>query len=95
MSEEDALNRIRYLLFIYKDDITNTYKSTGDVFDKDFMAIDKLYNMYLDEVYKSHKKERLIKALIKTIYKKFKPQLLLEYGFEDEDQFRDFFEKII
>lgn len=69
MSEEDALNRIRYLLYIYKDDITNTYKATGDVFDKDFMAIDKLYNMYLNEVNKSNKRNKIINLMAEYIVK--------------------------
>ena len=38
------------------------------------------------------KKDNIIDLIINTVYKRFKAELLLEYGFENEEQFKQYFE---
>lgn len=43
--QSEAIERIKYLLFIYKKDDEKGYRATGDVFDTDFKAIETVLNM--------------------------------------------------
>ena len=40
------------------------------------------------------KKDKIIDLIINAVYRRFKAELLLEYGFENEEQFKQYFEKI-
>ena len=42
---------------------------------------------------KEAKQDKMIDLIINTVYKRFKAELLLEYGFEDEEQFKQCFER--
>ena len=39
------------------------------------------------------KKDKQINLIINAVYKRFKAELLLEYGFENEEQFKQYFER--
>ena len=39
------------------------------------------------------KKDKIIDLIINAVYKRFKAELLLEYGFENEEQFKQYFER--
>ena len=42
---------------------------------------------------KEAKQDKMIDLIINTVYKRFKAELLLEYGFENEKQFKQYFER--
>lgn len=39
------------------------------------------------------RKDKQIDLIINAVYKRFKAELLLEYGFENEEQFKQYFER--
>lgn len=39
------------------------------------------------------KKDKIIDLIINTVYERFKAELLLEYGFENAEQFKQYFER--
>lgn len=43
--EQKAIQQLKYLLFIYKDDLEDKYLPTGALFNKDFEAIETVLNM--------------------------------------------------
>ena len=45
MTKEEAIERIKYLLFIYKKDDEKGYRATGEVFNTDFEVIETVLNM--------------------------------------------------
>lgn len=42
---------------------------------------------------KEAKQDKMIDLIINTVYKRFKTELVLEYGFENEEQFKQCFER--
>ena len=61
--QEEAIERIKYLLFIYKRDDGKGYRASGDVFDTDFEAIDIFFNMLKEKDAEIEKKDKRIQEL--------------------------------
>ena len=40
-------------------------------------------------------KEQVIDLMAELVYKRFKPELLLEYGFESKEQFKQYFAELV
>lgn len=59
--QEEAIERIKYLLFIYKRDDGKGYRASGDVFDTDFEAIDIFFNMLKEKDEQIAKYEKIYK----------------------------------
>lgn len=55
------------------------------------LAIIKTNRIYFNEL---DKKEKQIDLMAEIFYKKFKAELLLEYGFEGEEQLKQYFKEI-
>ena len=49
-------------------------------------AYDNIVNLF-------KKQDKMIDLMAETFYKKFKAELLLEYGFESEEQLKQYFER--
>ena len=54
---------------------------------EDLEMLDKGWQIELE------KKDKVINLMAEIFYKKFKAELLLEYGFEDEEQLKQYFER--
>lgn len=50
-------------------------------------AYDNIVNLF-------KKQDKMIDLMTETFYKKFKAELLLEYGFENEEQLKQYFKEI-
>ena len=82
--QSEAIERIKYLLFIYKKDDEKGYRATGDVFDTDFKAIETVLNMLKEkdteiEKYKNLLASNLAKNLNDSIKAKEKANTDLEF----------------
>ena len=82
--QSEAIERIKYLLFIYKKDDEKGYRATGDVFDTDFKAIETVLNMLKEkdaeiEKYNKLLADNLAKDLNNSIKAKHKADTDLEY----------------
>lgn len=82
--QSEAIERIKYLLFIYKKDDEKGYRATGDVFDTDFKAIETVLNMLKEkdteiEKYKNLLASNLAKNLNDSLKAKEKADTDLEY----------------
>lgn len=60
MTKEEAIERIKYLLFIYKKDDEKGYRATGEVFNTDFEAIETVLNMLKEKDTEIEKKDKMI-----------------------------------
>lgn len=58
--QSEAIERIKYLLFIYKKDDEKGYRATGDVFDTDFKAIETVLNMLKEKEAEIEKYKKLL-----------------------------------
>lgn len=65
--QEEAIERIKYLLFIYKRDDGKGYRASGDVFDTDFEAIDIFFNMLKEKDAIEKKDKRMIDLMAEHI----------------------------
>lgn len=63
MTKEEAIERIKYLLFIYKKDDEKGYRATGEVFNTDFEAIETVLNMIKEKDIQINSKNGTINAL--------------------------------
>lgn len=95
--QSEAIERIKYLLFIYKKDDEKGYRATGDVFDTDFKAIETVLNMLKEkeaeiEKYKKLLASNLAKNLNDSIKAKEKANTDLEFlnlGWKTEIEKKD------
>ena len=60
MTKEEAIERIKYLLFIYKKDDEKGYRATGEVFNTDFEVIETVLNMLKEKDTEIQKKDKMI-----------------------------------
>lgn len=65
--QSEAIERIKYLLFIYKKDDEKGYRATGDVFDTDFKAIETVLNMLKEKEAEIEKKDKMIDLMAEYI----------------------------
>lgn len=56
-------------------------------------AIDIAIKTIKEKDKKLEKKDKIIDLIINTVYERFKAELLLEYGFENAEQFKQCFER--
>lgn len=63
--------------------------------DEQIAKYEKIYKEYdcYRWVKELERKDKIIDLIINTVYKRFKAELLLEYGFENEEQFKQYFER--
>ena len=67
--------------------------------NNDFKEEIEVYNVVLNLITKQQKeneeKDRQIELMAELVYKRFKAELLLEYGFENEDQLKQYFAGLV
>lgn len=92
---ETVLNMAKENKYIHKQ--LDEQQATINNYAKELEKYKKLYQIALDNTISSDrenmKKNKMIDLIINTVYKRFKAELLLEYGFEDEEQFKQYFER--
>lgn len=52
-----------------------------------------ILSMLQEQQEENKKKDKIIDLMTKIFYKRFKAKLLLEYGFESEEQLKQYFER--
>lgn len=85
----------------YNVNLENKTKSELILFIKELQDMlkekDKLYHKALGDLVKADREniqlKKQIDLMAEIFYKKFKAELLLEYGFEDEEQLKQYFER--
>lgn len=55
-------------------------------------SIDKVLFLIKEQQEANKKKDKIIDLMTEIFYKRFKAELLLEYGFESEEQLKQYFE---
>ena len=67
--------------------------------NNDFKEEIEVYNVVLNLITKQQKeneeKDRQIELMAELVYKRFKAELLLEYGFENEEQLKQYFADLV
>ena len=67
MTKEEAIERIKYLLFIYKKDDEKGYRATGEVFNTDFEVIETVLNMLKEKDTEIQKQAKMIDLMAEYI----------------------------
>lgn len=62
-------------------------------FKHEIRAMKTVLNMLQEQQEANKKKDKIIDLMTEIFYKKFKAELLLEYGFESEEQLKQYFER--
>ena len=57
--------------------------------------IDTVLSLIKEQQEKLEKKDKQIDLMAELVYKRFKAELLLEYGFENEDQLKQYFAGLV
>lgn len=63
--------------------------------DTDVRAIEMVLSMLQEQQEKMDKKDKQIDLMAELVYKRFKAELLLEYGFENEEQLKQYFAGLV
>ena len=85
--QSEAIERIKYLLFIYKKDDEKGYRATGDVFDTDFKAIETVLNMLKEKEAEIEKyKKLLVDNLAKELNNSIKAKEKADTDLDDLDK---------
>ena len=81
----------------YDKKVTNQAKNTIKYYENinnlEEIPIDILRIMYKNKINKLNEKDKIIDLMAEIFYKRFKAELLLEYGFESEEQLKQCFER--
>ena len=76
------------------EDIKNNSWTTKYIMSSDSKKAETVLNMLKEKDKEIEKKDRQINLMAEIFYKKFKAELLLEYGFEGEEQLKQYFKEI-
>ena len=63
--------------------------------DTDVRAIEMVLSILQEQQEKMDKKDKQIDLMAELVYKRFKAELLLEYGFENEEQLKQYFADLV
>ena len=63
--------------------------------DTDVEAIDTILSLIKEQQEEIEKKDKQIDLMAELVYKRFKAELLLEYGFESKEQFKQYFAELV
>lgn len=95
-SEVEAIETILNLIQEQEEKI-DYYKKQKDYdmqFRHELLEQIRCLNLNIDEKNANiDKRDKMIDLIINTVYKRFKAELLLEYGFENDEQFKQYFER--
>ena len=69
------------------------YKTTQVWLTDDIVAVDTVLNLITKLQKENEEKDKQIDLMAEIFYKRFKAELLLEYGFESEEQLKQYFER--
>ena len=87
--EQKAIERLEKRIKDNKD-----YKTTQVWLTDDVSAVYTVLNMLKEKDKEIEKKDKIIDLMAEVFYKKFKAELLLEYGFENEKDLKQYFKEI-
>ena len=63
--------------------------------DTDVEAIEIVLSLIKEQQEEIEKKDKQIDLMAELVYKRFKAELLLEYGFENEEQLKQYFAELV
>ena len=76
---------------ITENDLLNYWEGP----EKPYNAIDTVLSLIKEQQEKMENKDRQIDLMAELVYKRFKAELLLEYGFENEEQLKQYFADLV
>ena len=82
--QREAIEYLKESVLIYK----NTIPKISD-------AIDTALSLIKEQQEEIEKKDKQIDLMAELVYKRFKAELLLEYGFENEEQLKQYFADLV
>ena len=82
--QREAIEYLKESVLIYK----NIIPKISD-------AIDTVLSLIKEQQEKMENKDKQIDLMAELVYKRFKAELLLEYGFENEDQLKQYFAGLV
>mgnify|MGYP005788082027 CR=1 FL=1 len=82
--QREAIEYLKESVLIYK----NTIPKISD-------AIDTALSLIKEQQEEIEKKDKQIDLMAELVYKRFKAELLLEYGFENEEQLKQYFAELV
>lgn len=71
------------------------YKTTQVWLTDDIVAVDTVLNLITKLQKENEEKDKQIDLMAELVYKRFKAELLLEYGFENEEQLKQYFAGLV
>ena len=72
----------------------NTW-TTKYIMSSDSKKADTVLSLIKEQEEEIEKKDKQIDLMAELVYKRFKAELLLEYGFENEDQLKQYFADLV
>lgn len=82
--QREAIEYLKESVLIYKNTIPKISQS-----------IDTALSLIKEQQEKMENKDKQIDLMAELVYKRFKAELLLEYGFENEDQLKQYFAGLV
>ncbi len=77
------------------EDIKNNAWTTKYIMSSDSKKADVILSLIKEQEEEIEKKDKQIDLMAELVYKKFKAELLLEYGFENEEQLKQYFAELV
>ena len=103
--QREAIEYLKESVLIYKNTIPKLSQAIDTVLSliKEQQIYIKKYNDTTEEMNRDirkliseiQKKDKQIDLMAELVYKRFKAELLLEYGFENEEQLKQYFVELV
>ena len=92
LSEEEkkAIERLKERINDSED-----YKTVQVWLTDDVVAVNTVLNLTTKLQKENEQKDKQIDLMAETFYKRFKAELLIEYGFENEEQLKQYFAELV
>lgn len=94
--QRKAIDNLSEIVKLSKEELQKENENITAILDyKDLKSLDTALSLIKEQQEKMENKDKQIDLMAELVYKRFKAELLLEYGFENEEQLKQYFAELV
>ena len=94
--QRKAIENLSEIVNLSKEELQKENENITAILDyEDLKSLDTVLSLIKEQQEKMKNKDKLIDLMAELVYERFKPELLLEYGFENEEQLKQYFADLV
>ena len=94
--QREAIENLSEIVNLSKEELQKENENITAILDyEDLKSLDTVLSLIKEQQEEIDMKDKQIDLMAELVYKRFKAELLLEYGFENEDQLKQYFAGLV